>query len=101
MADITFEELLRAVQKLTPEQRAQLVRTLNMPPLDMGPTREELIAETEALRAAGALQGVAPLRNKYADPSRPELTDPQLRADIRDAATGWTKELDEYFGDDH
>ena len=101
MADLTFEEILQAVQKLNPKQKALLVQSLETPPLDMGPTRDELIAELEALRVAGAFDDVESLRNKYANPALDDLTDEQLAADIHEAATEWEKELDEFFGDEN
>ena len=101
MADITFEEILQAAQKLNPQQKALLAQSLDIPPLDMGPTREELIAELEALRAAGAFDNVESLRNKYANPALDALTDEQISADIHEAATEWEKELDEFFGDEN
>ena len=101
MADITFEEILQAAQKLNPQQKALLAQSLDMPPLDMGPTREELIEELETLRAAGAFDNVESLRNKYANPALDALTDEQLSADIHEAATEWEKELDEFFGDEN
>jgi phosphoribosylformylglycinamidine (FGAM) synthase-like amidotransferase family enzyme len=98
MADITFEEILQAVQKLSPEQKAVLAQSLDGPPLDMGPTREELIAELDALVAAGAFEHVDSLRNAYANPAVANLTDEQLMTDIHEAATEWEQELDEFFG---
>jgi hypothetical protein len=99
--EITFEEILQAAQKLNPQQKALLAQSLEIPPLDMGPTREELIAELEALRAAGAFDHVESLRNKYANPALDALTDAQLSADIHEAATEWEKELDEFFRDEN
>lgn len=101
MAEMTFEEILEAAQKLTPQQKALLAQSLELPPPDLGPTREQLIAELEALRAAGAFEGTASLRNKYANPALADMTDEQLLADIHEAATEWEKELDEFFEDDH
>lgn len=66
MADITFEELMEAVQKLSPQQKAVLAQSLAEPPMDKGPTREELIAELDALVAAGAFEHEESLRNRYA-----------------------------------
>lgn len=99
MADITFEEVLQAAQKLTPQQKVLLAQSLAVPPLDMGPTREELIAELETLRAAGAFNHVESLRNQYANPVLDALTGEQLSAELHEAATEWEKELDEFFGD--
>jgi hypothetical protein len=100
MADLTFEEIMEVVQKLTPQQKALLAESLEALPLDMGPTREELIAELTSLRAAGAFNHVESLRNKYANPALADLTDEQLLADIRSAATEWEQELDELASDD-
>jgi hypothetical protein len=106
MADITFEEILQAVQKLNPQQKALLgkallAQRLEIPTLEMSPTRESLIAEFEALRAAKAFDNVESLRNKYANPALDALTDEQLAADIHEAATAWEQELDEFFGDEN
>lgn len=100
MVDITFAEIMQAAQKLNPEQKALLVQSLEMPSLDMGPTREQLIAELDSLRAAGAFDQVESLLNKYANPALDDLTDEQLSADIHEAATAWEQELDEFFGDE-
>ncbi len=100
MADLTFAEILQAVQKLNPQQKALLAKRLDLPPPDLGPTREALIAELAALRAAGAFDHVESLRNRYANPALDALTDEQLSADIHAAATAWEQELDEFFADD-
>jgi hypothetical protein len=98
MTDVTFEEIMRAVKKLTPEQKRALKETLEMP--DMSPTREALLAEFAARRAAGAFDPVESLRNKYANSAFDDLTDEQLSKTIHDAATEWEQELDEFFKDD-
>ncbi len=101
MSDITFEEILQAVQKLNPQQKELLAQSLEISAFDMEPTRKELIAELEALRAAGAFDNVESLRNQYANPVLDALTDVQLLADIHEAATEWEKELNEFFGDEN
>ena len=100
MADITFEELVEAAQKLNPQQKAMLLESLELSPADMSPTREELIEELETLRVSGAFDHVESLRNKFANAGNLDLTDEQLAADIHEAATEWEKELDEFFGDE-
>jgi hypothetical protein len=103
MIDLTFEELVAAARKLPAEQKAALIQTLQAPVnkgSPLAPTREELIAELEALRAAGAFNHVESLRNKYASPALDDLSDEQLRATIHEAATEWEKELDELFSDE-
>jgi hypothetical protein len=97
MADITFEDLIEAVQKLTPEQKSLLKRELVKP--EMEPTREMLHAEFAAQRAAGAFNNVESLRNRYAKPESDDLSVEELLKQIHDDATEWEKELDEFFGD--
>ncbi len=98
MADLTFEEILQAAQKLSPTQKALLIESLQAA---SEPTREQLIAELEGLRAVGAFEHVESLRNKYYNPALDDLTDEQLLADIHEIATEWEKEVDEFFGDDN
>jgi hypothetical protein len=98
VADLTFKELVEAVRKLPPAQKAALVQTLHVP-ISNSPTREELIAEMEALRAAGAFDQVESLSNKYANPALDDLSDEELRATIHEAATEWENELDELFSE--
>lgn len=99
MADITFEEIVEAAQKLTPHQKSILAKMLELPEIDLTPTRDELLAEFEVLRAAGAFKNAGSLRNYYTNPALAAVTDEELRADIHEAATDWEKELDEFFGD--
>lgn len=96
MADMTFEELLEAVQKLTPQQKALLAQSLHETPIDLTPTRQELLSELESLHKSGAFKHVESLRNKYANPAVDDLTDEQLSADIHEAATEWEHELDQF-----
>lgn len=99
MANLTFKELVAAASKLSPAQKAVLIHTLQGP-ISNSPTREQLIAEMEAMRSAGAFDHVESLNNKYASPASANLTDAELRATIHDAATEWEKELDEFCSAD-
>jgi len=96
--NLTFEELVAAALKLTPAQKAALAQTLQAP-LVASPTREELISELEALRAAGAFDHVESLYGKYAHAGT-EASEEELRTTIHEAATQWESELDEFFGDE-
>jgi len=98
---ISFEALVQAAQQLTIEQKILLVESLHLPDVDLTPTREQLIAELETLQASGAFEGVESLRNKFANPALENLTEEQLLADIRAAATEWEQELDEFFNSEH
>jgi hypothetical protein len=68
--------------------------------LDIGPTREQLIAELESLRTASDFDHVESLPNKYANFALDDMTNEQLSADIHEAATEWEQELDEFFSDE-
>ena len=98
MATLSFQELVAAASKLPPAQKAALVQTLQASS-QLRPTRDELIAELEALRAAGAFEQVESLRNKFDNPASSALSDDELHTTIRDVATEWEKELDEFFSD--
>jgi len=98
MADITFDDIVHAVQNLTPEQKRILKQTLDASLADIEPTRENLLAEHARLRAAGAFDHVESLRNYYA-PTSSDLNDEQLSALIHDTVTEWEQELDEFFRD--
>jgi hypothetical protein len=95
MADLTFDEIVEAAQKLTDAQKALLVRRLQFTNI----TRELLIAETNLLRATGAFENVESLRNKYARPDL-DLTEEELLATLHEIATEWEEELDDYASDD-
>lgn len=97
MADITFEEIMRSIPKLTSEQKAALRRTLDSATLET--SREQLIAEFAALRASGAFEHVESLRNRYAKPEHHDLTDNDLATTIHESANEWEQEFDEFFGD--
>jgi hypothetical protein len=99
MADLTLKELVAAVRKLSSAGKAALAQTLQVSTV-ANPTRAQLIAELKALHAAGAFDHVESLRNKYANPALPALSDDELRAAIHEAATEWERELDEYCADD-
>jgi hypothetical protein len=105
MADVTFEDILDSVGKLTPQQRLILTEVLrgmddDIASIEHEPTRQEIIAELDALRANGAFNNQESLRNKYANPTLNQLTEEQILKDIHDAATEWEKEIDEFFGKD-
>jgi hypothetical protein len=96
MATLTFAEIVAAASKLSPGQKAALAHTLQVS-ANRSPTRKELIAELEVLRAAGAFEDVQSLRDKFANPALDNISDEDLRATIHEVATEWEKELDELF----
>jgi len=61
------------------------------PQTDSGadPTRAQLIAELEALRAAGAFEHVTSLRNRYPAPALKTINDQQLLAAIHETVNEW------------
>jgi hypothetical protein len=101
MIDISFEELVEAVQKLRPEQKAALVQTLHLEVTDehTSLTREQAIAELEALRAAGAFNTIESMRGKY---NRPDLntSDDELNVYLYEIGSEWEEELDDLIDPD-
>lgn len=98
MADITFEEIVQAAQKLSPEQKAALVYSLKLD-RKISLTREQAIAELEALRTVGAFENVESLRGKYARPDV-EVSEEALNAHLHQVGTEWEQDLDDFAHED-
>lgn len=90
---LTFEQVVRAVHRWRPEQKAALLTTLQHEQAAPELTREQLIAELNALRAAGAFDHTVSLRDQYPNPALDGVSDQQLRAAIREAATEYKTDL--------
>lgn len=95
MIDSTYEQVVKAVHKLRPEQKAALLETLQKDPPIRITTRSQLLAELEALRAMGAFDQVESLRNRFASPALNYVTDEQLLSVIHESASEWEGTLDE------
>jgi len=90
VVEMTFEQVVKVARQLRPEQKAALVKTLQVAPgPSADPTRAQLIAELEALRAAGAFEHVISLRNQFPAPSLKYVSDQQLIAAIHETANEW------------
>jgi hypothetical protein len=93
---MTFEQVLKAALSLRPEQKAVLVKTLQVAPITPAdPTRAQLIAEMEALRAAGAFEHVSSLRNQYPAPSLKAVSDERLLSAIHETSSEWEADLED------
>lgn len=106
MSTMSFDQILRAARQLTPQEQDELIahlRSGNEPsPSERDELlRERIVAEFERRKAAGAFENAAILRNKYANPALDALTNEQLLADLRDAASEWEKELNELDNNDN
>ena len=96
MLQMTFEQVLTAALALRPEQKAVLVKTLQVAPgPSADPSRAQLIAELEALRAAGAFEHAISLRNQFPAPSLKYVSDQQLLAAIHESSNEWEADLGE------
>lgn len=77
----------KASRRMTQVSETDLLKRVTVDPHIYGPansTRAQLIAELEALRAAGAFERVTSLRNQYSAPSLKSVSDKQLLAAIHD-----------------
>jgi hypothetical protein len=97
VTDPTFDDVLAAARKLTPEEKALLVRSLQVPAPEGGLTREQVLAEFESRKAAGAFQHVESLRGKFAHPGL-DLSFEDIQAMTHEVATDWEREMDESDG---
>jgi hypothetical protein len=94
--EMTFEQVLKAALSLRPEQKTILVKTLQVAPnAPADPTRAQLIAELEALRAAGAFEHVTSLRNQYPASSLKYVSDKEVLAAIHETSNEWETDLEE------
>jgi hypothetical protein len=102
MVAVTFDQVMRLAEQLSPnEQLALAQRLLTMAiasPTD-SITLQAIQAEHGRRLAAGDFENVESLRNKYAKPDS-DLSDEELRAGIREFATEWEQEFDEFDGGD-
>lgn len=97
MVTLTFTELVKAAHQLSHAEKVALLRTLQPEVAieETGLTREQAIAELEALRAAGAFEHIDSMRGKYARPDLAEVSDEELNAYLRAIGTDWEEELDD------
>jgi hypothetical protein len=100
MMKFTLEELVAATQELPAAQKAVLVYHLQQPNpgQEKSFTREQALAELAGLRATGAFDHVESLLGKYPH-TGVDLSVEELQATLRESATEWESELDEFFGD--
>jgi hypothetical protein len=91
---VNYAHVLELAKQLTPEEQTALIETLRAKQRGQV-TREMLMAEFERRKAAGLFENAESLYGKYANPDI-DISAEQLEADIREAATEWEKELDDY-----
>jgi hypothetical protein len=99
MSDLTFEEIVQAAQKLTTSQKVALAQTLHTDDANNRLTREQALAEWQALRAAGAFERPESLAGKYARPDI-DISIEDLNAYLSETGTAWEQELDD-LSDNH
>jgi len=89
MAEMTFDQILRAARQLSPAQKEELIRRLRADVL----TREQLIGELEGLRAAGAFADLASLKGQFARPGPLPDAD-EVEGYLRSLNSAWEQDLD-------
>lgn len=97
-----FEDLLRqrGIKAVTPlASKANAAHEHHMP-VETDLTRQQLIAELDSLRAAGAFDHVDSLRDQYPSAALHGVSDQQVRAAIREAATAYKTDMLELADDD-
>jgi hypothetical protein len=94
MTKLTLKELVAAAQELPAAQKAALVYHLQQRDSgqENGLTREQALAELEALRATGAFDQTESLLGKYA-PSGVDVSAEELQTILREIATEWESEI--------
>jgi hypothetical protein len=100
MTEMNLDDVFRAAMKLPPDQQDVLLsrlQTLRSRPPRM--TREQVLAEFERRKAAGAFDRVESMRNVLVNPAVNDLTDEELRSQLRGFSTEWEQELDDPSND--
>ena len=103
MADLTFEEVLEAAERLSADERAALVERLRVSLVahnesDMPPTRADALTALERLRATGT-RG-EDLFGAFAS-THPDISEAELERFLNDVQTAWKKEWEDSFDDKH
>jgi hypothetical protein len=99
MGALTFDQILQAVERLTPEEQAALIARLKarIATASGTVTRERVLAEFERRKATGAFESVESLRGKFAHPAL-GLSFEEIQAITHEAATEWENEVDNLDG---
>jgi hypothetical protein len=99
MGKLSFEDVVRAARELPDAQKAALMMTLRMEVApSMRLTREQLVAELAALRAAGAFGERESVSGTFARPGAQYVADEVLFGAIHEAATQYEEDMDELNG---
>ena len=98
MSAMLFQQVIQLADQLTQAERAALIAhlqrstsSLARPPL----TRDDMLAEHERRKAAGASENAESLYGRYATPNTKEMTAEELSHYLSEIGTQWEKELDE------
>jgi hypothetical protein len=94
MVMLTFTELVKAAHQLSPAEKVALLRSLQpeVATEETSLTREQAIAELEALQAAGAFEHVESMRGKYARPDLADVSDEELNTYLQEIGGAWEDE---------
>jgi hypothetical protein len=103
MSDVTLEQVWQLVEQLNPKDRDALMGRLQAHRsfrLTKPITLAAIMAERKhRVSTSESVSGLPSLRNAYADPQF-NLNDEQLRDGIKDFASEWEQELDDYRPED-
>lgn len=95
MADMSLEDIYSAARRLSPAEQEELIKRLRASGPSQRLTRHMIINEFRQRVAAGKFEGVESLLNKYADPNVVDISDEELRREIREASSQWKQDVDE------
>ncbi len=100
--DTTFDQVLQAAKQLTPEEQAALIAHLQSGSAASSAERgallrQQLLAEFEKRKAAGAFDNLESLKGKYARAGAPADAD-EMESYLRGLSTEWEEDLDDLTG---
>jgi hypothetical protein len=101
MSNVTLEEVVQMIARLSPEDRILLVQSLKatepiVPKQRL--TREMILAEHARRLAAGEFEHAESLLGRY-EKQRDYPSDDELESSIKTSANEWEQELDDYGND--
>jgi hypothetical protein len=101
MSTMSFDQIVRAAQQLTPQERDELIARLRGGSESSSERcallRGEIVAEFERRKAAGAFNNLESLKGKFARPGNHADAD-EMEAYLRGLSTEWEEDLDDLTG---
>jgi hypothetical protein len=95
MATSYFNQLLQAIEQLTPEEQSALIIHLQRKVSEVSPERRLVLAEFERRKESGAFENAESLRGMFAHPAL-DLSFEEIQDLTHQIAKEWEEEIDTF-----